>query len=216
MLSTGYGLPNNNSNSNHNANKAVNCVFNTNAFDINTINNTLPTSSLNLLGPANNTVPSRSAFDLTNSIPTTTFDMFHPSQLNINNTCLALTTSPSKNEVQAEVTSGVGEFKKVIFEIPEDTIKNIFGPAGRSLLELQCRSGAIIQISKKGLCTSNNNGSNSSSSSSSINNGNSNNNIRILTISGSTAAVAAAQILLEHQMAEFDIKKLRNGVFSTD
>lgn len=177
---------------NNNASKAVNSVVSANAIDLNTLNGTLQTSGVNLFGPVGSAIASRSAFDLTSSVPASAFDLFHPSQLTINNNCLTLATSPA-TELLTELTGAANELKKVDLEVPEEIVNGILGPAGRSLLELQYRSGALVQISKKGLYTSG------------INN-------RVVTISGTQNAVATAQFLIEHQVSEMDMKRLRNSI----
>lgn len=187
MLGMGYSMTGQNA-----ANKAVNNVVSTNAIDLNALNGTLQTSGVNLFGPVGSAIASRSAFDLTSSVPAAAFDLFHPSQLTINNNCLTLATSPA-TELLTDLTAGAGEMKKIDLEVPEDIVNGILGPAGRSLLELQYRSGALVQISKKGLY-------------------NSGMNNRVVTISGTQNAVTTAQFLIEHQISEMDMKRLRNTI----
>lgn len=185
MLGMGYGVTSNNTN------KTVNNVIGTNAIDITALNGAISTGGINLFGPVGSAIASRSAFDLSSSVPTAAFDIFHPSQLTINNNCLTLATTPT--ELLTDLTSGSAEIKKIDLEVPEEVINGILGPAGRFLLELQYRSGALVQISKKGLYTSG------------MNN-------RVVTISGTPTAVATAQFLIEHQISEMDMKRLRNSI----
>lgn len=188
MLGMSYGLSGNSSN------KAVGNLMAGNTIDISTLNSAaMQGGGINLFGPVGSAIASRSAFDLTSAVPTTTFDMFHPSQLTINNNCLTLPTTTATTELLTEMTNNATEIKKIDIEVPDEIVTNILGPAGRSLLELQYRSGAMIQISKKG--------SYSSSTSS-----------RVVTISGTASAVAAAQLLIEYQITETDLKKRRSNV----
>lgn len=188
MLGMSYGLAGSTSN------KTVNNILSGNAVDISALNSAIQGGGINLFGPVGSAIASRSAFDLTSAVPTTAFDMFHPSQLTINNNCLTLATTAPTAELLTEMTNSAAEIKKIDLEVPEDVVTNILGPAGRSLLELQYRSGAMIQISKKALYSSNG-----------VNN-------RIVTISGTTSAVATAQLLIEHQISEIDLKRLRSNV----
>ncbi len=187
MLGMGYGMAGNNANK-----TAVNNVIGANAVDLTTFNGALPAGGINLFGPVGSAIASRSAFDLSSSVPATTFDIFHPSQLTINNNCLTLATTTSA-ELLSDLTSGAAEIKKVDLEVPEEVVSGILGPAGRSLLELQYRSGALVQVSKKGLYASG------------MNN-------RVVTISGTPTAVATAQFLIEHLISEMDMKRLRNSI----
>lgn len=191
MLGMGYGMTSNNTN------KSINNMVNANAIDLTALNGTLQTGGVNLFGPVGSAIASRSAFDLTSSVPATAFDLFHPSQLTINNNCLTLATTTPATELLTDITGSATEIKKVDLEVPEEIVNGILGPAGRSLLELQYRSGALVQVSKKGLY-------------------NSGMNNRVVTISGTPTAVATAQFLIEHQISEMDMKRLRNSIQAID
>lgn len=82
--------------------------------------------------------------------------------------------------------------KKIEMEIAEVIVGAILGPGGRSLVEIQALSGASIQISKKGNFAP----------------GTRN---RVVTISGSPTALAAAQILIEQRINEEEVKRNRQN-----
>lgn len=69
------------------------------------------------------------------------------------------------------------------------------GPGGRALVEIQHNSGASIQISKKGTFAP----------------GTRN---RIVTITGSPHAIAAAQYLIEQKITEEENKRARQSALS--
>ncbi|XP_065219300.1 RNA-binding protein Pasilla isoform X2 [Planococcus citri] len=197
MLGMGYGLPGNNSN------KTMNSMLSGNAaaaaaaaLDISALNGAIQGGGINLFGPVGSAIASRSAFDLTGAVPAAAaFDMFHPSQLTINNNCLTLAATATSPATDLLDINGAADYKKIDLEIPEEVVTNILGHGGRSLLELQYRTGAIIQISKKTLY----------SSAGGMNN-------RIVTLSGPSNGVAAAQLYIEHQISEIDLKRLRSNV----
>ncbi|KAL1130172.1 hypothetical protein AAG570_013110 [Ranatra chinensis] len=87
-----------------------------------------------------------------------------------------------------EVTNLNKEAKKVDTEVPEAIVGAILGPGGRSLVEIQNMSGALIQISKKGIYAP----------------GTRN---RVVTISGSLNAINTAQYLIEQKINEEKVKR---------
>ncbi|KAI5748412.1 hypothetical protein M8J77_025207 [Diaphorina citri] len=80
------------------------------------------------------------------------------------------------------------ESKKVEIEVPEIIVGAILGPGGRSLNDIMGRSGANVQISKKG----------------SFAPGTRN---RVVTISGSPNAIAHAQILIDSKIKDEEWKR---------
>lgn len=81
---------------------------------------------------------------------------------------------------------------QVDIEIPELIVGAILGFGGRSLVEIQHLSGAVIQISKKGQYAP----------------GTRN---RIVTISGMPNAIQTAQYLIEQRVSEEEAKRARQN-----
>lgn len=75
-------------------------------------------------------------------------------------------------------------------EIAEAIVGAILGHGGRSLIEIQQSSGAIIQISKKGIYAP----------------GTRN---RIVSITGSTNSVSRAQCLIAQKINDVELKRTR-------
>lgn len=84
------------------------------------------------------------------------------------------------------------EEKKADLEIAENIVGAILGPGGRSLVEIQHLSGANIQISKKGTFAPGTNN-------------------RIVSITGSSNAIATAQYLIEQRISEEEAKRARHS-----
>ncbi|XP_073994185.1 RNA-binding protein Nova-1-like protein passilla [Rhodnius prolixus] len=84
------------------------------------------------------------------------------------------------------------EPRKVEMEIAEVIVGAILGPGGRSLIEIQQMSGAIIQISKKGIYAP----------------GTRN---RVVTISGTHSAVSTAQYLIDQRIKDEELKRTRHS-----
>lgn len=93
----------------------------------------------------------------------------------------------------APADQGAKDSKNV--EIAEVIVGAILGPGGRSLVEIQQMSGANIQISKKGTFAP----------------GTRN---RIVTISGSAAAIGNAQYLIDQKIQEEELKRTRHNAIS--
>lgn len=83
------------------------------------------------------------------------------------------------------------EPRKVEVEIPERLVGAVLGEGGRSLAGVQEASGAIVQISKKGVFVP----------------GTRN---RLATISGSPPAIFIAHSLIQHRITEEQIKRARH------
>lgn len=77
-------------------------------------------------------------------------------------------------------------------EISEAIVGAILGPGGRALIEIQQVSGALVQISKKGIYAP----------------GTRN---RVVTISGSHNSVTNAQYLIEQRVKEEELKRSRQS-----
>lgn len=88
--------------------------------------------------------------------------------------------------------SSKDEETKTEMEIAENIVGAILGPGGRSLVEIQHLSGANIQISKKGTYAPGTNN-------------------RIVSIVGTTNAIATAQYLIEQRISEEEAKRARHG-----
>lgn len=103
-------------------------------------------------------------------------------------------TSPSpvggRGGYGGEAAAG-GDAKKVEIEGPELIVGAILGPGGRSLNDIMSRSGANVQISKKGIFAP----------------GTRN---RVVTIAGSPNAIATAQILIDRKINEEEWKRNMN------
>ncbi|XP_014260664.1 RNA-binding protein Nova-1 isoform X2 [Cimex lectularius] len=84
------------------------------------------------------------------------------------------------------------EPRKVEMEIAEAIVGAILGPGGRSLIEIQQLSGAVIQISKKGIYAP----------------GTRN---RVVAISGYQNSVNTAQYLIEQRIKDEEIKRTRQN-----
>uniref|UniRef100_A0A023F1K7 Putative rna-binding protein nova1/pasilla n=1 Tax=Triatoma infestans TaxID=30076 RepID=A0A023F1K7_TRIIF len=84
------------------------------------------------------------------------------------------------------------EPRKVEMEIAEVIVGAILGPGGRSLIEIQQMSGAVIQISKKGIYAP----------------GTRN---RVVTISGTHSAVSTAQYLIDQRIKDEELKRTRHS-----
>uniref|UniRef100_A0A0K8T1F7 K Homology domain-containing protein n=1 Tax=Lygus hesperus TaxID=30085 RepID=A0A0K8T1F7_LYGHE len=82
--------------------------------------------------------------------------------------------------------------RKVEMEISEAIVGAILGPGGRALIEIQQVSGALVQISKKGMYAP----------------GTRN---RVVTISGGHNAVTNAQYLIEQRVKEEELKRSRQS-----
>lgn len=87
--------------------------------------------------------------------------------------------------------------KKIEIEVPELIVGAILGPGGRFLTDIMSRSGANVQISKKGEFAP----------------GTRN---RVVTINGGTNAIAAAQILIERKVSEEEWKRKSLNHMNTD
>ncbi|KAL1460724.1 hypothetical protein WDU94_012676 [Cyamophila willieti] len=85
------------------------------------------------------------------------------------------------------------ESKKIEIEVPEVIVGAILGPGGRSLNDIMSRSGANVQISKKGVYAP----------------GTRN---RVVTIGGSPNAIAHAQILIDRKINEEEWKRNSNNM----
>ncbi|GIY40614.1 RNA-binding protein Nova-1 [Caerostris extrusa] len=98
----------------------------------------------------------------------------------------SLRKSPTLNDRQ------IGDTTKIEIEVGENIVGAILGPGGKALVEIQRFSGANIQISKKGIFAP----------------GTRN---RIVTITGFSNAVSAAQYLIERQIAEEEAKRAQQN-----
>ncbi|CAB0016441.1 unnamed protein product [Nesidiocoris tenuis] len=102
---------------------------------------------------------------------------------------------PHLNNNSFSLKSAVDEKKdlrKVEMEISEAIVGAILGPGGRALVEIQQMSGALVQISKKGMYAP----------------GTRN---RVVTISGGQNSVNTAQYLIEQRVKEEELKRSRQS-----
>uniref|UniRef100_A0A8D8ZGV5 RNA-binding protein Nova-1 n=1 Tax=Cacopsylla melanoneura TaxID=428564 RepID=A0A8D8ZGV5_9HEMI len=88
---------------------------------------------------------------------------------------------------------GEVESKKIEIQVPELIVGAILGPGGRSLNDIMSRSGANVQISKKGVYAP----------------GTRN---RVVTIGGSPNAIAHAQILIDRKINDEEWKRNSNNM----
>lgn len=102
----------------------------------------------------------------------------------------------SPGQYNASYTGSEGESKKVDVEVPEVIVGAILGPGGRSLNDIINRSGANVQISKKG----------------SFAPGTRN---RVVTITGNPNAIAYAQVLIDRKISDEESKRVRLGLSSS-
>ncbi|GLG97894.1 Uncharacterized protein GBIM_04565, partial [Gryllus bimaculatus] len=100
-------------------------------------------------------------------------------------TMSSLCKSPTPSEIS-------GEQKKVELEVPENIVGAILGPGGRSLVDIQLRSCANIQISKKGNFAP----------------GTRN---RLVSITGTQNAINTARYLIEQRINEEEAKRARRS-----
>ncbi|KAG8190091.1 hypothetical protein JTE90_006030 [Oedothorax gibbosus] len=119
--------------------------------------------------------------------------------LPVNNNSFGLGTSLSsgspsfrKSPVAGDKPSGLEVTKKTEIGVAENIVGAILGPCGKSLIEIQRYSGANIQISKKGIYTP----------------GTRN---RIVTITGTPAAVDNAHLLIEQQVAAEEAERAQQN-----
>ncbi|XP_046687689.1 RNA-binding protein Pasilla [Homalodisca vitripennis] len=137
-----------------------------------------------VFGPIGTSTPTRPSLDLA-------FDPFrHPTPASPPGASALNNNSFGLGAVKSEVDNK--EAKKLDMEIAEVIVGAILGPGGRSLVEIQALSGASIQISKKGTFAP----------------GTRN---RVVSITGSPGAIAAAQILIEQRINEEEVKRNRQN-----
>lgn len=104
-----------------------------------------------------------------------------------------LITSPGRKSPTPNDTSSNGEPQsKMEIEVGDNIVGAILGHGGKSLVEIQRMSGANVQISKKGIFVP----------------GTRN---RIVTITGSTNAVSAAEYLIQQQIQDEETKRARQN-----
>ncbi|XP_014667595.1 PREDICTED: RNA-binding protein Nova-1-like [Priapulus caudatus] len=87
-----------------------------------------------------------------------------------------------------EITTDQEDVSTVALEVNENIVGAILGHGGRSLLEIQQRSGATIQISKKGVYAPG-----------TLN--------RLVTITGSPAALQVAQLMIQQHISQEETRR---------